>query len=313
MALKLKLSNLWPNIHNWDITLLGKGFLEFHFNTVEDMRRIWAIGVANLNLGLMRFFCWSSDFSTQAHALTHAQIWVRFLHLPQEYWRKQTLLEITSRLGTPLIIDDATLHRRLGLYARVLVDVDLFEQLFESVIVERGGHSLFVMVRCERQPSFCTHCKMLGHEVRNCMKLSTLNMAEGTSKVLKAPTVTHPVKKLPVHNGKDKNSAVTHVNRHAATVSKMAQSSKPPDTVDLVTSDPEETNKEGGKGDEAETAAILKVGAYSTLSLHNSFEILNEDDELPLGEARQAELESQNIPNGEILKQPEMDDNGPRN
>lgn len=37
MALKLKLSNLWPNIHNWDITPLGKGFFELHFNSVEDM------------------------------------------------------------------------------------------------------------------------------------------------------------------------------------------------------------------------------------------------------------------------------------
>lgn len=149
MALKLKLSNLWPNIHNWNITPLGKGFFECHFNTVEDMRRVWAMGVVNLNPGLMRFYCWSSDFSTQAQAQTHAQIWVCFLHLPHEYWRKQTLLEIASGLGTPLIIDDATLHRRLGIYARVLIDVDLSEQLFESVIVEREGHALSVMVQCE--------------------------------------------------------------------------------------------------------------------------------------------------------------------
>lgn len=132
------------------------------------------MGVVNIKPGLMRFFCWSNYFSTEAQ--THAQIWVRFLHLPQEYWRTQTLLEIASELGTPLIIDDATLHRRLGLYARVLVDVDLSEQLFESVIVEREGHALFVMVQYERQPSFCTHCKMLGHDVHNCLKLSTLNM-----------------------------------------------------------------------------------------------------------------------------------------
>lgn len=123
------------------------------------------MGVVNLNPGLIRFYRWSSDFSTQAQAQSHAQIWVCFLHLPQEYWRKQTLLEISSGLGTPLIIDDTTLHRRLGIYARVLIDVDLSEQLFEAVIVERDGHALCVMVQYERQPSFCTHCKMLGHEV----------------------------------------------------------------------------------------------------------------------------------------------------
>lgn len=40
MALKTKLRNLWPNILNWDLTSLGKGFFEFHFNSVEDMRRV---------------------------------------------------------------------------------------------------------------------------------------------------------------------------------------------------------------------------------------------------------------------------------
>jgi len=53
--------------------------------------------------------------------------------------------------------------------------------------------------------------------------------------------------------------------------------------VDLVTSDPEETNKEGDKGDEADIVAIPKVGTSETLSLYNSFAILNEDGELPMG------------------------------
>jgi len=37
--------------------------------------------------------------------------------------------------------------------------------------------------------------------------------------------------------------------------------------------------------DVPEIAAIQKRGDSSTLSLHNSFEILHEDSELPLGEA----------------------------
>lgn len=49
MALKLKLRNMWPNIQNWDVTPLGKGFFEFRFNSVDDMRRMWAMGVVHLN------------------------------------------------------------------------------------------------------------------------------------------------------------------------------------------------------------------------------------------------------------------------
>jgi hypothetical protein len=113
------------SIHNWDLTPLGRGFFEFHFNSVEDMRRVWAMGVMNLKPGLMRFYCWTCDFTPQAQAQSHAQIWVRFMHLPKEYWSKKTLFEIASGLGTPLIIDDATMNRRFGLFARILIDVDL--------------------------------------------------------------------------------------------------------------------------------------------------------------------------------------------
>jgi len=179
LALKTKLNNLWPHIHNWDITPLGRGFFEFHFSSVEEMHRIWAMGAVNLKPGLLRFYCWTSEFSIQAQTQTHAQIWVRLMPLPQEYWRKKTLFEIASGLGTPLIIDKATLNRRFGLYARVLVDVDLSEQFFEAVIVEREGHALSVTVQYEKQPSFCTHCKMLGHDIHSCLKSSSLHQKEG--------------------------------------------------------------------------------------------------------------------------------------
>lgn len=60
------------------------------------------------------------------------------MHLPQEYWRKKTLFEIVSGIGTPLTIDEATLSRVFGLYARVLVDVDMSGRLFDG----KGGACL---------------------------------------------------------------------------------------------------------------------------------------------------------------------------
>lgn len=342
LALKLKLSKLWPSIPNWELIPLGKGFFEFHFNTVDDMRRVWAMGAVNLNPGLLRFYGWSSDFTPQAQAQTHAQSWVRLMHLPQEYWSKKTLMEIASGLGTPLIIDDTTLNRRFGLYARVLVDVDLSEQLFESIIVEREGHALSVMVQYERQPSFCTHCKMSGHEVYNCQKL-TLNLNEDTSKTVhKAPTgqqqtrTSHSINragKLPVtatddlnHNKtdttpiiQDPNHAVTlkqqsYVNstlKHdpkAVTISSQRsvavhntnnQGNIPAETLEDST-----FNRVNSFPKKKSTSTVHKLGTNSDINtrklpLLNSFELLNEDGDLPLGEARQAELVENHIPNAE--------------
>jgi len=174
-ALKVKLNNQWPHLQNWSLIPLGKGFFEFNFSTIEEMRRIWSLNTVNLNPGLLCFYCWSRDFTPQAQSQTHTQIWVRFLNLPQKYWEKQTLFEIASGLGTPLLIDEATQHRRFGIFARVLIDVDLSENLFESVVLEREEHALSIEIQYEKYPMFCSQCKMIGHTTQNCSKLSNAN------------------------------------------------------------------------------------------------------------------------------------------
>jgi len=180
-ALKVKLSNQWPHLQNWSLIPLGKGFFEFNFSSIGEMQKIWSLGMVNLKPGLMRFYCWSKDFAPQAQTQTHTQIWVRFMNLPQEYWEKQTLFEIASGLGTPLSIDDSTQNRRFGIFARVLIDVDLSENLFESVVVEREDHALSISIQYEKHPTFCAHCKMIGHTLQTCSKLNAHNTS-------KAPT-----------------------------------------------------------------------------------------------------------------------------
>jgi len=120
-----KLQHLWTNIGPWKMTPLGKGYFEFYFASYDDLRTVWAKGTFNLKPGLLRLFEWSKDFSAHTQRQTHAQVWVRLLELPQEYWMDRTLREIASAIGTPMLIDSATQNRVFGHYARVLVDMDL--------------------------------------------------------------------------------------------------------------------------------------------------------------------------------------------
>ena len=61
-ALKAKLHNLWPQLQNWTMTPLGKGFYELNFSSIKEMRRIRTLGSVNLKPGLMRFYSWTNDF-----------------------------------------------------------------------------------------------------------------------------------------------------------------------------------------------------------------------------------------------------------
>jgi len=58
------------------------------------MRTTLAMGTVNLKAGLLWLFCWSKDFNKYSQSLTHAQVWIRLLDLPHEYWLDRILMEI---------------------------------------------------------------------------------------------------------------------------------------------------------------------------------------------------------------------------
>ena len=111
---------------------------------------------------------------------TSVQVWLRIYGLSQEYWRKNILFAIASSVGTPICTDSISskpfMERSFGHFARVLVDVDLSEQLRYGVLVERKGYAFFVDFEYENLPDFCVYCKSIGHHVDNCRRKRGVNI-----------------------------------------------------------------------------------------------------------------------------------------
>jgi len=133
--LATKLGAVWKLLHKWKMVPLGKGYYNFHFESIDDFRKIWAVGTANLKPGLLRLSQWTKDFSHYSQKQTHASIWIRLVELPQEYWREHTLKEIASAIGTPIDLDAPTRNRAFGHYAHLLVDIDLSKRSFDEILV----------------------------------------------------------------------------------------------------------------------------------------------------------------------------------
>lgn len=166
--IQLKLQKQWKTKGIWSMTPLGRGYYEFFFSSEDDMRMVWAMGTVNLKPGVLRLFEWTKDFNMHKQRNTHAQVWIRLLELPQEYWMDRTLREIASAVGTPLLLDNATIKRTFGHYARILVDMDFSRKIFHEITVEREGYAFNVEVAYEWLPDFCTHCQIIGHDVSAC-------------------------------------------------------------------------------------------------------------------------------------------------
>jgi len=147
---------------------LGKGFYDFHFESTEDLKKIWAAGTVHIKPGLLQFSQWTKDFKLLTQKQTHVSLWIRLVELPQEYWRERTLKEIASAVGTPIDIDGPTRNRTFGHYARILVDIDLSKKAYDEVLVEREDYVFKVEVQYERRPLFCHHCYSIGHNIPTC-------------------------------------------------------------------------------------------------------------------------------------------------
>jgi len=191
VSLKAKLSLIWKDLARWGIQSLGKGYHEFTFTKLEDVRRVRSVASWNLNPGFLKLFAWSSDFSPKYQQNINAQVWVRIYGLSQEYWRKNILFSIVSGVGSPICTDANTgkpmIERTFGHYARVLVDMDLSQTLRYSLLVERVGFVFYVGLEYENIPDLCAHCRNIGRHIDFCKKLK--------------PDGEYRVEKQPVLNG----------------------------------------------------------------------------------------------------------------
>jgi len=70
-----KIGKLWKTTTGWKMVPLGKGYYDFHFDSADDRRKIWA-GTVNLKSGLLRLSQWTKDFKCLAQKQTHVSLWI---------------------------------------------------------------------------------------------------------------------------------------------------------------------------------------------------------------------------------------------
>jgi hypothetical protein len=222
VALKTKLSQVWKNLSRWGVISLGKGFFEFTFSSLEDVKRVRYVPSWNLNPGLLKLFAWTKDFNPKLQHNTSAQVWVKIYGLSQEYWHKNILFTIAGSLGTPICIDSVTakpMHERtFGQFARVLVDIDLLQPLRYKLLVERKGYAFFVELEYEYIPEFCHGCKVIGHNFDQCKKWNREEELMNDKDILpkrKAPIAPKQVF-VPVKSGRVQQTDVPVVTHNAA-------------------------------------------------------------------------------------------------
>lgn len=91
-------------------------------------------------------------------------IWVRVMELDLKYWGQNTLIKIDSLLGKPIKTDRAVAIRELLHYARILIEVDIEDELTDTISFENewGGIQHY-LVQYEWKPLKCSNRQIYGH------------------------------------------------------------------------------------------------------------------------------------------------------
>jgi len=111
----------------------------------------WALGIGSLklSLGFLRLFVWTKDFIPATMKSTKTQAWVRLYRLPLEYWRSRAIFSIIKGLSTPLSLDENTMRKKRGMFARMLVDIDMLSPLLDHLLIEHSNYIFVVGVEYE--------------------------------------------------------------------------------------------------------------------------------------------------------------------
>jgi hypothetical protein len=78
---------------------------------------------------------WKPNFILKNDMLRTLPIWVKLPQLPLYLWGAKSLSKIWSALGNPLVTDECTANKFRISYARLLVEVDITQELPKEITI----------------------------------------------------------------------------------------------------------------------------------------------------------------------------------
>ena len=153
-----------------DYVELGNGWLLFRFSNLPDINLVWngrPWHVSGLNLVLRR---WEPFFDPYSATIQRIDQWVKITRLPLELWEEEYLKHLLQDVGHFLKIDDITLNRSKGKFARVCLNIDISKPLRGSLFLPIPNQSrpLEVPISYEGLHEVCAWCGSNAHELDAC-------------------------------------------------------------------------------------------------------------------------------------------------
>jgi len=177
---------------------LGNGWILLKFSTVADKDYVWHNRpwfVKGLNLVLT---AWVPFFDPYSAVISYIDQWVRISRLPWEFWEEVTLTSLLQPIGKVIRIDQNTLLRKKGRFARVCLHLDVSKPLPGTLAIPTPNCTLFIPITYEGIHEVCALCGAPEHLLDQCPSLPT------------PPKMEVVVEKFRAHGLNDPPAAAAH-------------------------------------------------------------------------------------------------------
>ncbi|XP_058752173.1 uncharacterized protein LOC131625319 [Vicia villosa] len=164
--LKHYMERMWNFVQLPEMVYHEEGYFILKFRTQSDKEEVLMKGPYTLRNMPLMLQDWRPGFSLKEDMLRSLPIWIKLPLLPLHLWGVRSLNKIGSALGNPLVTDECTASKARVSYARILVEVDVTQEMRNSInIKDAEGRKLVQPVEYEWKPLFCGKCQKFGH---NC-------------------------------------------------------------------------------------------------------------------------------------------------
>ncbi|CAI9105579.1 OLC1v1004527C1 [Oldenlandia corymbosa var. corymbosa] len=164
--------HLWGHLGVDKVLLLPTGLFLIIFKSMHAREEALKLNIYHFGNGHPVIVKpWTVDEGINYKTVSSVPVWVQFPNLELKYWNPDSLSSIASILGTPIMTDDLTDSKKRVHYARVLIDMEIKQEVPDEVLFEdEKGVVQHQKVHYEWKPVVCKSYDGYGHDIMSCRK-----------------------------------------------------------------------------------------------------------------------------------------------
>ncbi|XP_062113584.1 uncharacterized protein LOC133824649 [Humulus lupulus] len=152
------IKRIWGKLGIDRIARLNVGFTLVKFRDEATRDLVLEAGVLHFDRKPVIVKPWSADLDTLKEVKI-VLVWIRLPGLGLQYWGTKCLSAHMSTIGNPILVDKVTKDRTMVQFARVLVEVEITEELCKTIqFLNEKGQLMEQLLEFEWLPTQCRGC-----------------------------------------------------------------------------------------------------------------------------------------------------------